>query len=188
MTSAKIGRMVPESKPQHTEHGLVAAGEGWFVLNLRDAPWRHVDGRGAVCVALDDFEDERRRVQFGVNPFVLMPGEPMSLYHWEGDQEAFLVVSGEAVLIVEGEERPLRAWDFFHSPPNTRHVLVGAGSGPCVVVAVGARERDELGFPVDEAAQRHDASVDEETMDGGVAYASVPPREPTAYRAGWLPD
>ena len=180
--------MVPESKQQHTEHGLVPAGEGWFVLNLRDAPWRHVDGRGAVCVALDDFEDERRSVQFGVNPFVLMPGEPMSLYHWEADQEAFLVVSGEAVLIVEGEERPLRAWDFVHSPPNTKHVLVGAGSGPCVVVAVGARERDELGFPVDEAAQRHGASVDEETTDGGVAYASVPPREPTAYRAGWLPD
>ena len=104
------------------------------------------------------------------------------------DQEAFLVVSGEAVLIVEGEERPLRAWDFVHSPPNTRHVLVGAGSGPCVVIAVGARERDELGFPVDEVAQRHGASVDEETTDGGVAYASVPPREPTAYRAGWLPD
>ena len=48
--------MVPESKPQHTEHGLVPAGEGWFVLNLRDAPWHHVDGRGAVCIALDDFE------------------------------------------------------------------------------------------------------------------------------------
>jgi uncharacterized cupin superfamily protein len=180
--------MVPESKPQHTEHGLVPAGEGWFVLNLRDAPRRHVDGRGAVCVVLDDFEDERRSVQLGVNPFVLMPGEPMSLYHWERDQEAFLVVSGEAVLIVEGEERPLRRWDFVHSPPNTRHALVGAGSGPCVVIAVGARERDELGFPVDEVAQRHGASVDEETTDGGVAYASVPPREPTAYRAGWLPD
>jgi len=179
---------VPESKPQHTEHGIVPAGEGWFVLNLRDAPWRHVDGRGAVCIALDDFEGARRNVQLGVNPFVLMPGEPMSLYHWERDQEAFLVVSGEAVLIVEGEERPLRAWDFVHSPPSTRHVLVGAGSGPCVVIAVGARERDELGFPVDEVARRHGASVDEETTDGGVAYASVPPREATAYRAGWLPD
>ena len=116
-----------------------------------------------------------------------MPGEPMSLYHWERDQEAFLVVW--ELVLVEGEERPLRAWDFVHSPPNTRHALVGAGSGPCVVIAVGARERDELfGFPVDEVAQRHGASVDEETTDGGVAYASVPPREPTAYRAGWLPD
>ena len=139
--------MAPEARLQQTEHGLVPKGEGWFVLNLRDAEWRHADGRGAVCVAVDDFESERRDVQLGVNPFVLRPGEAMGMYHWEADQEAFLVVSGEAVLIVEGEERPLRTWDFFHCPPQTRHVIVGAGSEPCVVVAVGARERDELGSP-----------------------------------------
>ena len=127
-------------------------------------------------------------VQFGLNPFVLQPGEPMSMYHWEADQEAFLVVSGEAVLIVEGEERPLRAWDFVHCPPHTRHVIVGAGTGPCVVIAVGARERDELGFPVDEAATRQGAGVEEETTDGGAAYASVPGRRPAAYREGWLPE
>jgi quercetin dioxygenase-like cupin family protein len=183
-----MATMVPESKPEQTEHGLVPGAEGWFVLNLRHAPWRHVDGRGAVCVALDDFEDERRPVQLGVNPFVLQPGEPMSMYHWEADQEAFLVVSGEAVLVVEGEERPLRTWDFVHCPPHTRHVIVGGGTGTCVVIAVGARARDELGFPVDEAAKRHGASVEEETSDGGAAYASVPGREPTAYREGWLPE
>ena len=120
--------MVHEAKPEQTEHGLAPTGEGWFTLNLRDAVWRHADDRGAVCVALDDFESERRAVQFGVNPFVLQPGEPMSMYHWEADQEAFLVVSGEAVLIVEGEERPLRAWDFVHCPPHTKHVIVGAGA------------------------------------------------------------
>jgi uncharacterized cupin superfamily protein len=117
-----------------------------------------------------------------------MPGEPMAMYHWEADQEDFLVVSGEAVLIVEGEERQLRAWDFFHCPPNTKHVIVGAGSGPCLVIAVGARANDSLGFPADEVAKRHGASVEEDTTDGGVAYATVPPREPTAYRDGWLPD
>ena len=180
--------MVPEAKLKQTEHGLVPAAEGWFTLNLRDAVWRHADGRGAVCVALDDFEGERRAVQFGVNPFVLQPGEPMSMYHWEADQEAFLVVSGEAVLIVEGEERALRAWDFVHCPPHTRHVIVAAGNGPCVVIGVGSRARDELGFPVDGAAQRHGAGVEEETTDGGAAYASVPDREPTAYREGWLPE
>jgi quercetin dioxygenase-like cupin family protein len=183
-----MASVVPEAKLEQTEHGLVPKAEGWFVLNLRDAPWRHVDGRGAVCVALDDFEDERRPVQLGVNPFVLQPGEPMSMYHWEADQEAFLVVSGEALLIVEGEERRLRAWDFVHCPPQTKHVIVGAGGGPCVVIAVGARERDELGFPVDDAAKRHGASVEEETTDGGAAYGSLPGRRPTAYREGWLPQ
>ena len=185
--------MAPESKLEKTEHGLVPTGEGWYVLNMRDAQWRHADGRGAVCVVADDFEGWRREYgQLGVNPFVLMPGEPMARYHWEADQEAFLVVSGEALLIVEGEERPLRAWDFVHCPPSTKHVIVGAGSGPCLVIAVGARahdgEPDSLGFTVDEVARRHRASVEEDTMDGEVAYASLPPREPTAYRDGWLPN
>jgi uncharacterized cupin superfamily protein len=161
---------------------------GWFVVNLRDAEWRHAEGRGAVCVALDDFEGERRAAQLGVNPFVLEPGEAMAMYHWEADQEDFLVVSGEAVLIVEGEERRLRAWDFVHCPPLTKHVIVGAGKGPCLVIAVGARANDALGFPGDELAKRHGASVDEDTLDGGVAYAAVPAREPAAYREGWLPD
>jgi uncharacterized cupin superfamily protein len=155
---------------------------------MRDAEWRHRDGRGAVAIVGDDFEGRRRLEQLGVNPFVLVPGEPMSLYHWEGDQEDFLVVSGEAVLIVEGEERQLRAWDFVHCPPNTKHVIVGAGSGPCLVIAVGARENDSLGFPAEELAKRYRASVEEDTTDGDVAYASVPPREPTAYRDGWLPE
>jgi uncharacterized cupin superfamily protein len=183
--------MVPESKLEQTEHGLVPKEEGWFVLNMRDAEWRYADGRGAVCVLGDDFEGERHFEQLGVNPFVLGPGEPMAMYHWETDQEDFLVVSGEAVLIVEGEERQLRAWDFVHCPPNTKHVIVGAGSGPCVVIAVGAREHsvepDSLGFPVDDVAKRHGAGVEKDTMDGGVAYSSVPPREPAAYRDGWLP-
>jgi uncharacterized cupin superfamily protein len=168
-----------------TDYGLEPTGDGWYVLNMRDAVWKHVEGRGAVCLVLDDFEGERRTEQFGVNPFVLAPGEPMSKYHWEADQESFLVVSGEAVLIVEGEERPLRAWDFVHCPPKTRHVVVGAGTGPCLVIAIGARGHDELGFPADEAARRYGASVEEDTDDGDVAYADVPPREPTAYR-DWL--
>src|SRR6266704_6910759 len=168
--------MVPESKPLKTEHGLVSKGEGWFVLNMRDAVWRHVDGRGAVCLVGDDFEGARRFEQLGVNPFVLRPGEPMALYHWEADQEGFLVVSGEAVLIVEGEERQLRAWDFVHSPPNTKHVIVGAGSGPCLVISVGASEHDSLGFTVDEVAKHYGASVEEDTTDGGEAYDSVPRR------------
>ena len=162
-------------------------------MNMREAEWRHAEGRGAVCVVGDDFEGWRRESdQLNVNPFVLQPGEPMALYHWEADQEAFLVVSGEAILVVDGQESALRAWDFVHCPAQTRHVIVGAGSGPCLVIAVGSREHDgqpeSLGFPADEVAKRHGASVLEDTMDGGVAYANVPGREPTAYRDGWLPE
>jgi uncharacterized cupin superfamily protein len=181
----------PEARLERTEHGVAPAGGGWYVLNMRDAEWRHAEARGAVCVISDDFEGWRRDAdQLGVNPFVLQPGEPMAMYHWEADQEAFLVLSGEALLIVEGEERRLRQWDFFHCPPRTRHVLIGGSDDPCLVLAVGARENDgrpdSLGFPADEVARRHGASVVEDTVDGGVAYASVPGREPTAYRERWL--
>jgi quercetin dioxygenase-like cupin family protein len=183
---------VSEAKLERTQHGVVPNGDGWYVLNLRDAEWRHAPGRGAVAVVVDDFEGERTGAQLAVNPFVLEPGEPMAIYHWEADQEAFLVVSGEAILIVEGEERPLRAGDFMHCPPGTKHVIVGAGSGPCFVVAVGSREHStaagSLGFPADAAAGRYGASVAEDTMDGGAAYESVAAREATSYRTGWLPE
>ena len=101
--------MVPESRLEQTERGLVPKGDGWFVLNMRDAVWRHVDGRGAVSVIADDFEGKRQFEELSVNPFVLGPGEPMAMYHWEADQEGFLVVSGEALLIIEGEERRTRS-------------------------------------------------------------------------------
>jgi uncharacterized cupin superfamily protein len=185
--------VIREAKLEQTGHGLAPRGDGWYVLNMREAEWRHADGRGAVCVISDDFEGWRRESdQLGVNAFALDPGEPMALYHSEADQEAFLVLSGEAVLVVEGEERPLRAWDFFHSPPGTKHVIVGAGSGPCLVLGVGSRAHDgepgSLAFTVDEMARRYGASVDEDTTDGGVAYADLPPRRPSAYREGWLPS
>jgi uncharacterized cupin superfamily protein len=185
--------MPSEARLECTEHGLSPEGDGWYVLNMRDAEWRRADGRGAVCIVSDDFEGWRREAdQLGVNPFVLQPGEPMAMYHWEADQEGFLVVSGKAVLIVEGEERPLRVWDFVHSPPRAGHVIVGAGDGPCLVIAIGSRahdgQPDSIGFPADEVAKRHGASVDEDTTDGDVAYSTVAPREPTSYREGWLPE
>jgi uncharacterized cupin superfamily protein len=178
--------MVPEARLDSTEHGLVPVGEGWFVLNAREACWRQAPGRGAVCL----LEGENEFAQIGINPFVLEPGEPMAMYHWEADQEDFLVLAGEALLIIEGEERPLGQWDFVHCPPETKHVIVGGGDGPCVVLAVGARERstgpDWGGYTVDETALRHNAGVDAETTDPKQAYARV--REPTRYRKGWLPD
>ena len=181
--------MVSEARLESTEHGLVPEGNGWYVLNARAARWRYAEGRGAVC----ELEGEQEFAQLGFNPFVLGPGEPMSMYHWEADQEDFLVLAGEALLIVEGEERPLRRWDFVHCPAGTKHTIVGAGEGPCVVLAVGARDRstggpDWGGYTVDKAAFRHGAGVEEETTDESRAYAPVPRRETTRYREGWLPD
>jgi uncharacterized cupin superfamily protein len=123
---------------------------------------------------------------------VLGPGEPMSMYHWEADQEDFLLLSGEALLIVEGEERLLQAWDFVHCPAGTKHTIVGAGDAPCVVVAVGARALstgpDWGAYTVDEAAIRHGAGVEEETTDAAEAYARFPDGKPARYREGLLPD
>ena len=181
--------MVPEAPLERTDAGLVAKGDGWFILNARDSRWYHAEGRPAFC----DFEGDAEFSQLGINVTVLGPGQPMAMYHWEADQEDFLVVSGEAVLIVEGEERPLRAWDFVHCPPDTKHVIVGAGDAPCVVVAVGARDKsvdnpDWGGYTVDETALRHGAGVEQETTEAEEAYAGLTRRQPTPYQPGWLGD
>jgi uncharacterized cupin superfamily protein len=180
--------MVPESPLEQTEHGLIPTSKGWFVLNARDAPWLRREGRGFYC-EFEGFEGKADFAQLGINLQVLGPGEPMAMYHWEADQEDFLVLAGEALLIVEGQERPLRQWDFVHCPPGTNHAIVGAGETPCVVLAVGARDRstgpDWGGYTVDEAAIRHGAGVEEETSDAEQAYARFPPRERVRYD-GWL--
>jgi uncharacterized cupin superfamily protein len=180
--------MVPEARLESTEHGLVPKGDGWFVLNARESRWLHGPGRSAIC----DFEGDQDFAQLGINLSVLAPGQPMAMYHWEADQEDFLVLAGEALLIVEGGERPLRQWDFVHCPAGTKHVIVGAGEAPCLVLAVGACDHstgpDWGGYSVDEAALRYDAGVDQETTDAKQAYARFTKREPTRYREGWLPE
>ena len=180
--------MIPEAPLERTEHGLVAAGEGWFVLNAREGRWKHGEGRGGRL----DFEGQTDFPQVGINLYVLAPGEVMGMYHWEADQEDFFVVDGEALLIVEGEERPLRKWDFVHCPVDTRHIIVGAGQSPCVVLAVGARENQGGpgwgGYPVDEAALRHGAGVERETNDVRQAYARFSDRVSTRWRAEWPAD
>jgi uncharacterized cupin superfamily protein len=180
--------MVSEAPLEPTDHGLVPKGDGWFVLNARDARWRPGEGRGAYCI----FEGEPEFPQLGIHLVTLAPGDRMAMYHWEADQEDFLVLAGEAILIVEGEERPLRQWDFVHCPAGTKHVIVGAGTVSCLLLAAGARDvstgPDWGGYTVDEAAQRHDASVTQATNDPDEAYARFPKREPARYRDGWLPD
>ena len=187
--------MIPEATLEKTEAGLAPAGGGWFVLNAREARWRHREGRGESLplTGWTDAEAETHFPQVGIHVFVLGPGEPIGMYHWEADQEDFLVLSGEALLIVEGHERSLRQWDFVHCPPETRHMIVGAGDGGCAVLAVGAREHIEANcnggaYTVDEVALRHGAGVEEETSDPDVAYARFPEPGPTRYRDGWLPS
>lgn len=154
------------------------------MLNVADARWQ-ADAFGRFTL----FED-RETAKFehlGVNIGVLEPGQPACMYHAEPDGEAFLVLSGECLLIVEGEERPLKQWDFFHCPPDTRHVIVGAGEGPCAVLAIGARINKGVVYPVDEVALRHNAGVKEETDTGDVAYQDIAPPKPTEFDPSWLP-
>jgi uncharacterized cupin superfamily protein len=186
--------MVTEAALERTEHGLAPAGEGWFVLNAREARWRHREGRGEALpfTGFTDAEAETWFPQVGVNLFVLGPGEPIGMYHWEADQEDFLVLAGEGLLIVEGRELPLRQWDFVHCSPGTRHIILGGVGGPCVVLAMGAREHiDEDcnggAYIVDEAALRHGVGVERETSDPQVAYARFPQSTPAPYEEGWLP-
>jgi uncharacterized cupin superfamily protein len=156
----------------------------WFVLNARDAEWIDCD-LGKCC----SFEPaDARFPQFGININILQPGEPMTMYHRENEQEDFLVLDGECLLIVEGEERPLKRWDLFHCPPGVAHAIVGAGDKPSIVLAVGARGGDDATvYPADPAAQRHRAGVASETTSTKEAYAGYTfPRGP--YQEGWLPE
>lgn len=172
---------------ERTADGLVPAGEGWFVLNAREATWFQGEGVSASC----EFEGKTEFPQVGVFIRVLSPGEPMAIYHWEADQEDFLVLCGEALLIVEGDERRLRQWDFFHCPAGTNHIIVGVGTDLCAVVAIGSREHQGGegwgAYTVNEKALRHGASIEEETSDPARAYARFPKRELGPYREGWLP-
>ncbi len=176
---------MPEAPLADDGHGLVPQGEGWFVLNARDARWAGAPGLGSYC----PFEGEIRFPQVGVNVNVLQPGEAGAMYHAEDAQEDFLVLAGEGVLVVEGQERPLCAWDLVHCPPCTAHVLVAAGDRPFVYLAVGARAPgdERVRYPVDEAARRHGASVARETTSPREAYAHAPEVHPHRFRPGDLP-
>jgi uncharacterized cupin superfamily protein len=153
----------PERKEQRV------AEAGWFVVNVRETAWQRHETFGAGC----GFESREAPFhQLGINISVVKPGEPLCLYHRESNQEDFLVLLGECRLLVDGEERALHAWDFFHCPPGVDHVFVGAGDGPCAILAVGARSDDEeIVYPVSELAARYGASVEAETPSPKEAYA-----------------
>jgi uncharacterized cupin superfamily protein len=179
-----IRTMVPEATLEETEAGLVPAGVGWFAMNARDARWFDKPGQGhsLPLKGHDEYEAETFFPMLGMAIRVMGPGEPSGTYHWETEQEDFLVLSGEALLIVEGQERRLGQWDFVHCPPETRHAFVGAGDKGCVLLCASSRQFQKDGpwgyYSVDETAARYNASSPEETQDGAVAYArfAVPGR------------
>jgi uncharacterized cupin superfamily protein len=164
---------VGEARLEDSGSGLAPASDGWFVVNVRDAQWLTSENgdkqpSGSEC-SFDSQEFEFPQV--GIRLHVLEPGEPNGLYHFESQQEAFLVLSGECRLLVEGVERLLRQWDFFHCPAGTEHIFVGAGDGPCVILMAGSRSGDwQVLYPVSELAARYGASVEEETNDPRQAY------------------
>ncbi len=146
---------------------------GWYVINVRDANWSGVPQFGKVC----SFEREGRFPQTGIHLFLLEPGKPNCRYHREDAQEDLLVLSGECLLLVNGEERKLGPWDFAHLPAGTTHVTVGAGDGPCAVLIIGHRPaQPRLYYPESELARRFGAEAPEPTDDPKVAYSDVPPR------------
>ena len=164
---------VQEARLEDFGSGLAPVTEGWFVVNVRDAGWWSSDGRGARCAFHNEYGNPPLEfAQLGINVTVLEPGQT-GLYHAEANHEAFLVVEGECALIVEQEERRLRAWDFFNAPPWTEHAFVGAGEGPCVILMAGSRTGPGVHYPVSELAARYGASVAEETSDWRQAYATA---------------
>jgi uncharacterized cupin superfamily protein len=179
---------VSEASSTETPYGRYVTSDGWFVLNLQDALAVRNEEKGGAAYPLEPREHPFSDV--GVNVKVVWPGEPSALYHSEGVQEGFLVLAGECTLVVEEEERPLRQWDYFHCPSETRHVLVGAGDGPCAILMIGARpEVERLHYPVSDAAAKYGASVAEETDEPDEAYADwpgeyVPVRLPWPFASG----
>jgi uncharacterized cupin superfamily protein len=180
----------PEASMEQKDGLRYPKAGGWYVLNATEAPWFKVDGYGQSA-PLEPLDEDSRFPAFGMNIHVLDPGEPNCRYHAESNQEDFLVLSGECILIIEGEERHLKRWDFVHCPPHTRHVFVGAGDGPCAILMAGARPADkdeeQLDYPVDdEAAVRHGAAAAKQTTSAKEAYADLEPGRWVPYRPGDL--
>jgi uncharacterized cupin superfamily protein len=196
--------MVGEAGLEDVGSGFAPVSPGWFVVNVADAAWIRNDAFGARCV----FESDRRVLRdqpdradqrfrhLGLTLAVLEPGRPSGLYHAESAQESFLVLQGDCALLIEGEERPLRQWDFVHCPPGTAHAFVGRGAHPCVLLMVGARPADKtIVYPRSPLALRHGAGVQAQTDSPAEAYAGLPhwrPGRPRPegdlpwHRSGWM--
>ena len=164
-----------EARSVATDEGTSPEGPGWFITNLADARWYRNPRFGAFC----SFEGDERFRGFGANVHLLEPGQPACLYHREDSQEGFLVVRGTCLVVIEGEERTLRTWDYLHCPPGATHVLVGAGDEPAAILMIGRRDAvGRLFYPQSPIAARHGASAAADTPDPRVAYTGSPATGP----------
>ena len=185
MTSERTSKPVDEARLEDVGSGLAPVTPGWFVVNARDAAWVNNPRWGGVCIfESDEFVlrdrpdlDEYVKPEAGFTLRVVSPGQPAGGYHAESVQEDFFILMGECILVIEDEERQLRAWDFVHCPPGTAHAFVGAGDGPCVILGSGNRDMDDDRFwrvsRRSELALRYGASVETDTSSGAEANAGV---------------
>lgn len=170
-----------EARIEETPTGRLPADDGWFILNVAEIGWETVRGGGTWC----SFESPSARSPLlGIGVHVLGPGETPGYYHAESNQEGFLVLSGECIAIVEGQERRMGPWDYLHCPPGTAHITIGGGDAPCALLMVGTRSPDgTLRYLAEPAAARHGAAVPVSTDSSTEAYAGRPPI--TAASSPW---
>jgi len=161
--------VVTEARLERVVSGLAPVTPGWFVVNTADAAWVNNDSYGGVCIFESDEFVLRGRPDLteyvkphaGFTIRVVPPGRSSGGYHAESVQEDFLILMGECMLIIEDQERHLRAWDFVHCPPMTAHAFVATEAGPCVILATGNRRDDhERVHPRSDVALRYDASTE----------------------------
>jgi uncharacterized cupin superfamily protein len=170
-----------EAKIEGTETGLQPADDGWWILNASEIGWATVEGTGTWC----SFEaPSARSPLLGIGIHILWPGDTPGYYHAESNQEGFLVLSGECLAVVEGQERRMGPWDYLHCPPGTAHITIGAGDGPCAILMVGTRAPDDTTqYIADPVAARHGAAVEVPTDSAREAYRDRPPIRPA--RSPW---
>jgi uncharacterized cupin superfamily protein len=173
-----------EARIEDTETGLQAADPGWFIMNVSQMSWRSAE-HGGTWMAPESEAARSEKLGFGIH--VLYPGDRPGYYHAEDEQEDFLVLSGECLALVEGQERRLRPGDHLHCPPGTAHILIGAGDGPCAIVMAGTRSGGEITYIPDPVALRHGAAFERESHSPREVYADSPPQAPAP--SPWpLPD
>lgn len=125
-------------------------------LDLDAIPQTNVTGYPAVYA---DVVKERwyRRLapasglsDFGASHVVLKPGAWSSQRHWhEGEDELVIMITGEAVLIDDNGEVPMRQGDIAAFPKNdgNGHVLVNRSNADCAFVAIGRPSATDCHYP-----------------------------------------